>query len=39
MKAVALIVMDGVALSDSSEGNAVLAAYTPNLDYLFANHP
>ncbi|MCL2619694.1 MAG: 2,3-bisphosphoglycerate-independent phosphoglycerate mutase [Defluviitaleaceae bacterium] len=39
MKPVVLIVMDGVALSDKTEGNAVLAAHTPNLDYLMQYHP
>lgn len=39
MKQVVLIVMDGVALSDKTEGNGVLAAHTPNLDYLMQNHP
>ncbi|MCL2235477.1 MAG: 2,3-bisphosphoglycerate-independent phosphoglycerate mutase [Defluviitaleaceae bacterium] len=39
MKSVVLIVMDGVALSDKPEGNAVLGAYTPNLDYLVQHHP
>jgi 2,3-bisphosphoglycerate-independent phosphoglycerate mutase len=31
--------MDGVALGPETPGNAVAKAYTPNLDYLFANHP
>ena len=39
VKPVVLVVMDGVGLSDKIEGNAVKSAYTPNLDYLFANCP
>ncbi|MDR2182625.1 MAG: 2,3-bisphosphoglycerate-independent phosphoglycerate mutase [Clostridiales bacterium] len=38
-KTIALIIMDGVALGPDTPGNAVAKAYTPNLDYLFANHP
>ena len=38
-KPVALIIMDGVALGPDTPGNAVAKAYTPNLDYLFANCP
>ena len=36
-KPVVLVVMDGVGVSDKEHGNAVKAAYTPNLDYLMAN--
>ena len=36
-KPVVLVVMDGVGVSSNSEGNAVKAAYTPNLDYLIHN--
>src|SRR5690625_4943126 len=36
---VALIIMDGVALNPSEEGNAVKAAKTPILDNLFAQNP
>ena len=36
-KPVVLVVMDGVGLDENTEGNAVKNAYTPNLDYLFAN--
>ncbi|MCL2573472.1 MAG: 2,3-bisphosphoglycerate-independent phosphoglycerate mutase [Defluviitaleaceae bacterium] len=39
MKPVVLIIMDGVALGPETLGNAVAKAYTPNLDYLFENHP
>lgn len=39
MKPIILIVMDGVALSDKTEGNAVSGAFTPNLDYLMQHHP
>lgn len=35
----AVIVMDGVGLSDHREGNAVALANTPNLDRLMANYP
>ena len=38
-KPVVLIVMDGIGLAANTSGNAVTKAYTPNLDYLFANHP
>ena len=38
-KSVVLIVMDGYGLSEKTVGNAVKSAYTPNLDYLFDNHP
>lgn len=38
-KPVVLVVMDGVGLSAKTEGNAVKNAYTPNLDYLWANYP
>ena len=34
-----LIVMDGVGITDTVEGNAVKAAYTPNLDKLMNNCP
>jgi 2,3-bisphosphoglycerate-independent phosphoglycerate mutase len=27
-----LVVMDGIGISDNTEGNAVINAYTPNLD-------
>ena len=33
------IVMDGVGLAPDNGGNAVAAAYTPNLDALMANYP
>lgn len=36
---VALIIMDGVGINPSSEGNAVMAAKKPNLDKLFATRP
>lgn len=36
-KPVVLVVMDGVGISQKSEGNAVKAAFTPNLDYLMRN--
>ncbi len=38
-KPVVLVVMDGVGVSSKSEGNAVKAAFTPNLDYLLKNCP
>ena len=33
------IVMDGVGLAPEGPGNAVISAYTPNLDMLMANYP
>ena len=33
------IVMDGIGLRDSEEGNAVKLSYTPVLDKLFAQYP
>ena len=37
MKKIALVIMDGVGISDNKEGNAFLNANTPNLDYLMNN--
>ncbi len=34
-----VVVMDGIALSQNTVGNAVAQAYTPTLDYLMANYP
>lgn len=34
-----LIIMDGFALGEKSEGNAIQAAATPQLDYLFSQYP
>lgn len=34
-----LIVMDGIGITDSTEGNAVAAGYTPNLDKLMKTCP
>ena len=34
-----LIIMDGFALGEDIPGNAVLAAATPQLDYLFSQYP
>ncbi len=34
-----LVIMDGVAYSSNTEGNAVANAYTPHLDWLLANCP
>ena len=39
MKKVLLVVMDGVGYSEKEEGNAVVAARTPTLDYLIKNAP
>ena len=39
MRPVLLVVMDGVGYREESEGNAVLNANTPNLDYLWNNYP
>ena len=34
-----LIIMDGFALGEDIPGNAVQAANTPQLDYLFSQYP
>ena len=40
MKAItALIIMDGFGYTDQAEGNAILAAGTPNLDRYMARFP
>jgi len=39
MKPVVLIVLDGVGYTEKVEGNAVLAAKTPNLDQIRKNYP
>ncbi|MCL2169203.1 MAG: 2,3-bisphosphoglycerate-independent phosphoglycerate mutase [Defluviitaleaceae bacterium] len=39
MRPVVLIVMDGIGISEGEVGNAVLHAYTPNLDYLLDSCP
>ena len=36
---VMLVILDGYGISSQVEGNAVLAAKKPTLDYLFANYP
>ena len=36
---VALIIMDGYGLRNDTEGNAICAAKTPNLDKYFASYP
>ena len=36
---VALIILDGFGINDSTEGNAIKAAKTPNIDSYFANNP
>ncbi|MFO7636256.1 MAG: 2,3-bisphosphoglycerate-independent phosphoglycerate mutase [Clostridia bacterium] len=36
---IALIILDGYGLSERREGNAVLAAHTPNLDRYFRIYP
>jgi 2,3-bisphosphoglycerate-independent phosphoglycerate mutase len=38
-KPIVLVVMDGVGLSDSTYGNAVKNAYTPNLDHFMEKYP
>lgn len=38
-KPVVLVVMDGVGLTETVEGNAVAQAYTPTLDMLMENYP
>ena len=39
MKPVVLIVLDGVGYTERTEGNAVLAAHTPNLDHYRKTYP
>lgn len=39
MKPVVLIVLDGVGYTERTEGNAVLAAQTPNLDHYRKTYP
>jgi 2,3-bisphosphoglycerate-independent phosphoglycerate mutase len=39
MKKVILLIMDGIGINQNTKGNAVSAANTPNLDYLFNNYP
>ena len=39
MKPVVLTILDGYGYSSKQEGNAVLKAKTPNLDYLFNTYP
>jgi 2,3-bisphosphoglycerate-independent phosphoglycerate mutase len=39
MERVALIIMDGIGINQSQNGNAVLNAEKPNLDYLFSKYP
>ncbi|MGI6149035.1 MAG: 2,3-bisphosphoglycerate-independent phosphoglycerate mutase, partial [Limnochordia bacterium] len=36
---VALIILDGCGLDDNPHGNAVRAAKTPTMDWLYANTP
>lgn len=36
---VVMVVMDGIGISDKTEGNAVYHAYTPYLDSLFREYP
>ena len=36
---IALIILDGFGINDSTEGNAIKAAKTPNIDSYFANNP
>lgn len=38
-KPVALIILDGCGLEDNTNGNAVKAAKTPTMDWLYANTP
>ena len=39
MNKVVLVIMDGVGISNKKEGNALMLAKTPNLDYLMNNYP
>lgn len=36
---VVVIIMDGVGISENTEGNAIYSAYTPNLDNLLKQYP
>lgn len=38
-KPIALIIMDGYGINPTTEGNAIAAASTPNLDSYFAKYP
>ena len=38
-KPIALIILDGFGYSPKVEGNAVVAAKTPNIDRYMANYP
>ncbi len=38
-KPVVLVVMDGVGMTEKDNGNAVMHAYTPNLDNYLENYP
>ena len=38
-KMVLLTILDGFGLSDEQDGNAILAAHTPNLDRIFSEYP
>ncbi|MGD9605199.1 MAG: 2,3-bisphosphoglycerate-independent phosphoglycerate mutase [Bacilli bacterium] len=38
-KPMMLVIMDGFGLTETIAGNAIAAAKTPNLDYLFKNYP
>ncbi len=38
-KPIALIIMDGYGINETTEGNAIVAASTPNLDKYFAQYP
>ena len=39
MKKVLLMILDGVGIRNETKGNALNAANTPNLDYLFEHYP
>ena len=39
MKKILLCVLDGVGINSKKEGNALLNASTPNIDYLINNYP
>lgn len=38
-KPIALIILDGFGINNSSYGNAIAAAKTPNIDKIFASNP
>lgn len=39
MKPIILCILDGIGIREGKKGNALIAANTPTLDYLFNNYP